>query len=78
MGIRKTQNFIKSFFTVVGVMGIIVGFIFLVAWVTSLLWNWLMPLVFGLPEITTLQALGLQLLSSLLIRSNYTYNKKKS
>lgn len=31
-----------------------------------LLWNWLMPVIFGLKEITLLQALGLSLLSSLL------------
>jgi hypothetical protein len=35
------------------------------------LWNWLMPVVFGLPEITYTQAWGLLILSSgLLARSN--------
>lgn len=39
-----------------------------IAWIpTWLLWNWLMPVVFGLPEITIWQALGLLVLFSLLI-----------
>lgn len=33
-----------------------------------LLWNWLMPIIFGLPEITFLQSCGLYLLSCLLIK----------
>ena len=32
------------------------------------LWNWLMPVIFGLPEITVLQALGLILLSNVLFK----------
>jgi hypothetical protein len=31
------------------------------------LWNWLMPAIFGLPTITYLQALGLLLLSKILL-----------
>ena len=38
----------------------------LVSWILSLLWNWLMPGIFGLPEITMLQAAGLFILSKLL------------
>jgi hypothetical protein len=37
-----------------------------------ILWNWLMPTIFNLPEITFWQACGLQLLSTFLIKSiNY-------
>ena len=32
-----------------------------------LLWNWLMPIIFGLPTITFWQAVGLNVLSSILI-----------
>ena len=32
------------------------------------LWNWLMPIIFGLPEITFLQTLGLTILSSFLFK----------
>ena len=31
-----------------------------------LLWNWLMPVIFGLPEISVFQSAGLLLLTSLL------------
>ena len=34
-----------------------------------LLWNGLMPTIFGLPEITFLQACGLQLLATILFKS---------
>lgn len=34
-----------------------------------LLWNWLMPILFGLPKITFFQAIGLNLLSSILFKS---------
>lgn len=33
------------------------------------LWNWLMPAIFGLKEITLLQALGLMILSNFLFKS---------
>jgi len=33
------------------------------------LWNWLMPTIFGLPEIGFWQACGLQLLSIILFKS---------
>ena len=37
-----------------------------VSWILSLMWNWLMPGIFGLPEITMLQAGGLFILSKLI------------
>ena len=37
---------------------------------TWLLWNWLCPELFGLPEISLLQSLGLLLLTGLLFRSS--------
>lgn len=36
---------------------------------TALLWNWLMPAIFSLPEIGIVQAFGLLVLSSLLFSS---------
>jgi uncharacterized membrane protein len=41
-------------------------FITLFGYVLMYLWNWLMPLIFGLPLITFWQALGLCLLSKIL------------
>lgn len=57
-----------------------VALLFLVAALMSLpvmlLWDWLMPTIFGLPEITWLQAWGLLFLCGLLFRSHIT-NKKE-
>lgn len=40
-----------------------------------LLWNWLMPTIFGLTKITFLQALGLGFLSSMLFKSSHVNSK---
>lgn len=40
-----------------------------------LLWNWLMPTIFGLPYITFWQAVGLNLLATILFKSNVNINK---
>jgi hypothetical protein len=37
-----------------------------------LLWNWLMPIIFDLPTLTFWQAVGLNLLSSILFRTTIT------
>lgn len=37
---------------------------------TMLLWNWLMPTLFGLVKINWLQALGLNILSGILFRNS--------
>lgn len=51
---------------VVGGLVLFAGIAVLIPWVLSLLWNWLMPLIFGLPEITILQAAGIFILSKIL------------
>lgn len=40
------------------------------------LWDWLMPAIFGLKEITLMQAWGLSLLCSLLFKNNTTTSSK--
>lgn len=48
------------------------GILFVIAavgifsWIFLLLWNWLMPAVFGLPQVNYYQALGLLLLSKII------------
>lgn len=42
-----------------------------------LLWNWVMPIIFGLPYITFWQAVGLNLLATILFKSNVNINKNK-
>jgi hypothetical protein len=46
-------------------IGIICGVI-IVSGVLMLLWNWLMPNIFGLPEINIVEALGIMVLFTML------------
>lgn len=50
---------------------------FLFGFFVMLLWNWLMPAIFGLPAITYWQAWGLVLLSHLLFKSNGNRNQNR-
>lgn len=56
---------------IAGVLSIIMAFP--VKW----LWNWLCPVIFGLPVISVLQAWGLAMLSSLLLKPSPTKIDKK-
>ena len=42
-----------------------------------LLWNWLMPFIFGLPKLNLLQTFGLSVLISLLAPRKIDLNKKE-
>lgn len=50
-----------------GILGISLAFLF--GWVVMLLWNWLMPDIFGLKRLTYWQAWGLLILSHILFKS---------
>jgi len=50
-----------------GILGIGAGAV--IGWVTMLLWNWLMPEIFGLPRINYWQSWGLLILSFILLKS---------
>jgi hypothetical protein len=57
--------------------------IFVVGFVTMLLWNWLVPVLFNGPVITIWQALGLLLLSKLLFwgfggKGGHHYERKRA
>lgn len=56
---------------VVGGTILAAGFAFLFGWVVMLLWNWLMPEIFGLPRIGYWQGWGLVLLSHILVKPGY-------
>jgi hypothetical protein len=51
---------------ITGMVVLGIGAAFLFGLVIMWLWNWLMPLIFGLPEVTYWQGLGLLILSSIL------------
>ena len=58
------------------IIGLLVLIVLLTAYPVMLLWNWLMPMIFGLPTIGFWQALGLITLFRLLIPTTTTYKKK--
>ena len=60
----------NAFNAIVGVFAIILAVSLLCAVPVMLLWDWLMPTIFGLKEITLFQAWGLSALSGLLFKSN--------
>jgi len=58
--------------TIVAAIAFLVGLSLIMALPTMLLWDWLMPELFGLKEVTLFQAWGLNFLCGLLFKSNNT------
>jgi hypothetical protein len=58
------------------IIGLIVLAGILLALPLQLLWNWLMPTIFNLPMITFWQALGLNIMSGILFKSNVNIKKE--
>jgi len=53
--------------SILGILGL-AAFGFIIGLVVMLLWNWLMPTIFGLPELSYWQAVGLTILSHILLK----------
>lgn len=62
-------------FGILGILAVMFVFSLIVSLPVMLLWDWLMPTIFGLPEITWFQAWGLLFLCGLLFRSSTASNK---
>lgn len=60
----------EVFLKIVGAVAILFGIALFLAVPTMLLWDWLMPTLFGLKEITLLQAWGINFLSGILFKNN--------
>ncbi len=63
----KTEKTIAKILLAIGVialLGILLGL------PLQLLWNWLMPTIFNLPTITFWQAMGLNIMASILFKDN--------
>ena len=58
----------NSFEAIAAVIGMVAIAIVLLGYPLMLLWNWLMPIIFNLPEITFWQAIGLNFLSTILFK----------
>ena len=66
------KNNLESILTVVG---LVVLLVMLLGIPLQLLWNWLMPSIFGLKYITFWEAVGLNAISSILFKSNVNIKK---
>lgn len=61
--------------TILAYLVLVVAVAFVAALPVMWLWDWLMPTIFGLPEITWAQSLGLMLLCHALFKSNVEVKK---
>jgi hypothetical protein len=68
----KMSNIIEAILYIVGILMLAM---ILLGGPLMLLWNWLMPNIFGLPEITFWQACGLQVLATILFKATVKTNK---
>ena len=65
-------------YNILYIVGLLMLAVILIGGPLMLLWNWLMPTIFGLSEITFWQACGLQLLATILFKNTVNTNIKKS
>lgn len=63
---KKAKKLIKKIFKVIMFIILGIAIAFLVGYIVMLLWNWLMPYLFGLPEVDYWKALGILLLAKIL------------
>jgi hypothetical protein len=64
-----------NFEGILTVVGLVTLAVMLLGYPVMWLWNWLMPVIFGLPYITFYQAVGLNLMSTILFKSSVTVKK---
>jgi uncharacterized membrane protein SpoIIM required for sporulation len=57
------------------VVGLLILSAILLAIPTMLLWNWLLPHIFNIPAITLYEAVGINILSGILFKSNVNIKK---
>ena len=66
----------KTVFNILAALAIVAVLMLIFGIVVMLLWNWLMPIVFGLPTITFWQAYGLMWLWRIMSPFSYKVNEK--
>jgi len=62
----------KILLIIIGAIGLVFVLALLFTFPTLWLWNWLMPVIFGVTKITFWQAFGLNLLAGILFKSSST------
>lgn len=71
------EQFIKVFSAFFIMLLACVGVAFLLVWPLVWMWNYVMPDIFGLPEITFWQMFWLYVLIQCLLKLNVTVNNKR-
>lgn len=66
-GHRRKPNVFRIIILVIGGICIATLFALVFGWVVMLLWNWLMPAIFGIKTITYWQAFGITVLAKILL-----------
>ena len=66
----------NSFEAIAAIIGMIAIVIVLLGYPLMLLWKWLMPELFGLSEITFWQAIGLNILCTIMFRPSVNIKKQ--
>ena len=66
----------KTIESIAALLGLIAIVIVLLGYPVMLLWNWLIPEIFGLSEITFWQAIGLNILCTILFRPSISIKKQ--
>ena len=67
------KNMIESIATFLGLIAIV---IVILGYPVMLLWNWLIPELFGLSEVNFWQAIGLNILCTILFRPSINIKKQ--
>ncbi len=65
----------KSIEAILLVVGLLFLYALILAFPTMILWNWLMPRIFGLTQIDIFQSMGINFLSGILFKSNVNIKK---
>ena len=60
------------------VIGLLLLSAIILAFPTMILWNWLMPRIFGVTQITLYEAMGINFLTHILFKSNVTIKRENN
>jgi hypothetical protein len=69
------SDFMNGFTTIIATLVLALFIALVMSLPLMWLWDWLMPALFKLPEITLMQALGLNLLASILFKTTVETKK---
>jgi hypothetical protein len=59
----------EDFMKIIGLIAMVIALWFLVVWIVMLLWNWLMPMIFGLTTLNYWESFGLFALCGALFKN---------